>query len=153
MPIRWRFGDPYWEEHERLQRNFSELLNNLSGTRRAASSPLWGEARLFPLLNVYEAEDSYVISAEIPGMKTEDLEIKVDGDTLSLKGERKPFDASENASYHRRERASGAFQRSMTLPGRVDADQVKATYKNGVLTVTAPKEKSALPKQISIDTE
>jgi HSP20 family protein len=111
------------------------------------------ETRLFPLLNVRDARESFVVTAEIPGMKTDDLEIKIEGDTLTLKGERKPEDVGVNASYHRRERATGVFQRSMTLPGKVDADKVNATYKNGVLTVTLAKEKAAVPRQITVKTE
>ena len=75
------------------------------------------------------------------------------GDTLILKGERKAADVGEEASYHRRERATGTFQRSITLPTQIDSEHVRATYKNGVLTVLLPQEKSALPKQISISAE
>lgn len=151
---RWRFGrDPLWVEFDRIQKEMNELFNALTGTRRAITSQWWSEARIFPLLNVKEVDDSYVVTAEIPGMKTDDLEIKIEGDTLSLKGERKPYDAGEGASYHRRERATGTFQRSFTLPTRVDSEDVKATYKNGVLTITLRKEKAALPKQISVTSE
>jgi HSP20 family protein len=113
---------------------------------------LWRETRLFPLLNVNELPDSFVVTAEIPGMKTEDLEIRIEGDTLTLKGERKPEAVTEEASYHRRERAVGSFQRSLMLPRAVDPEKVQALYKNGVLTVTLTKEKPAQPKQISIKT-
>jgi HSP20 family protein len=130
-----------------------ELFTALSGTRKPAWEPFWREARLFPLLNVKETDNAFVVTAEIPGMKTEDLEIHVEGDTLTLKGERKPYDAGQDASYHRRERASGTFQRSLTLPTKVDAEQVKATYKDGVLTISLTKEPAAVPKQIEITSE
>jgi HSP20 family protein len=132
----------------------NELFHAMSGgTPRSFFDPLWREARIFPLLNVKELDESYVVTAEIPGMKTEDLDIKVIGDTLTLKGERKPMEIGEGASYHRRERATGTFQRSLTLPGRVEPDGVKANYKNGILTVTLQKEAIAQPKQISITAE
>jgi HSP20 family molecular chaperone IbpA len=99
------------------------------------------------------AAQTYVVTAEIPGMKTDDLEIKVVGETLTIKGERKPLDIGNDASYHRRERATGTFHRSMALPNRVDADNVKATYKDGVLIITLEKERVAQPKQITITTE
>ena len=86
-------------------------------------------------------------------MKTDDLEIKIEGDTLMLKGERKPQGAGEEISYHRRERAAGTFQRSLTLPVKVDAENVSATYKDGILTVTLQKEKVALPRQITVKAE
>ncbi|HMK36384.1 MAG TPA: Hsp20/alpha crystallin family protein [Desulfomonilaceae bacterium] len=152
--VRWRLGrDPLWGEFDRLQRDMNDLFGALSGTRRGFTDTLWSGARLFPLLNVIEADDHFVVSAEIPGMKTDDLEIKIEGDTLSLKGERKPYEIGEDESYHRRERATGTFQRSLTLPTRVDPEGVKATYKDGVLIITLHKEKSALPKQITITAE
>jgi HSP20 family protein len=152
--IRWRLGrDPVWGEFDRLQREMNDLFNAFTGTRRGFTDTLWSGAKLFPLLNVNEVNDHFVVTAEIPGMKTDDLEIKIEGDTLSLKGERKPYESGENVSYHRRERATGTFQRSLTLPTRVDPEGVKATYKDGVLLVTLQKEKTAVPKQITITSE
>jgi HSP20 family protein len=152
--FRWRFGtDPTWRELERLQRGMDDLFHAVSGARKPSLDPLWRGARLFPLLNVRDLDESYVVTAEIPGMKGDDLEIKIEGDTLMLKGERKPEEAGEEISYHRRERATGTFQRSLTLPGKVDAENVSATYKDGVLTVTLQKEKAALPRQIAVKAE
>ena len=152
--FRWGFSrDPLWSEFNRLDRRMNELLYSLAGSKQPISGQMWSPGRIFPLLNVRKVENTYTITAEIPGMKTEDLEIKVEGDTVSLKGERKAEDPASGASYHRRERTAGTFQRSLTLPTRVDADRVKANYQNGVLTVTLPVEKSAEPKQITVSTE
>ena len=152
--FRWSFSrDPLWSEFNRLDRRMNDLLYSLTGSRRPVSNQVWSPGHIFPLLNVKKVENAFVVMAEIPGMKTEDLEIKVEGDTVSLKGERKSEDPATDASYHRRERTSGTFQRSLTLPTRVDADQVKANYQNGVLTVTLPMEKAAEPKQITVSTE
>lgn len=155
-----------WEELDRLSRDMDNLWS-VFGSRGtqwpyavwrdspgAATSPaaLWRETRLFPLLNVTEKPESFVVTAEIPGMVTDDLEIRIEGDTLTLKGERKPEAISGEASYHRRERAVGSFQRSLMLPRPVDAEKVGAVYKHGVLTITLTKEKPAQPKQISIKT-
>ncbi len=155
MPMfRWRLGkDPYWEEFDRIQRSMDELFSALNTGRADTSSSPWSGARLFPLLNVSQNEGVYTVTAEIPGLKTEDLDIKIEGDTLNLKGERKPYDAGQDVSYHRRERAVGAFQRSLTLPTKIDAESVKATYKEGVLMITLQAEKAAEPKQISITSE
>ena len=142
--------DPWWtQEVDRLRREMDQLVEGV------ARRPFLGfETRLFPLLNVQDMGDSFVVCAEIPGMKTEDLEIKMEGETLTLKGERKPQEtAAADVSYHRRERATGIFQRSLTLPGKVDPDKVNATYKNGVLTVTLVKEKAAVPRQIAVKAE
>jgi HSP20 family protein len=152
--IRWTFGtDPTWRELERLQRSMDDLFTAVTSTRRPSLNPFWRGARLFPLLNVRDLDQSYVVTAEIPGMKADDLEIKIEGDTLMLKGERKPQEDSEETSYHRRERATGTFQRSLTLPGKVDAENVSATYIDGILTITLQKEKAALPRQIAVQSE
>jgi len=142
--------DPWWmQEVDRPRREMDRLVEGVG------RKPFLGfETRLFPLLNVRDKGDSFVVSAEIPGVKTDDLEIKIEGDTLTLKGERKPEEAAgADVSYHRRERATGIFQRSLTLPGKVDADKVNASYKNGVLTVTLLKDKAAIPKQITVKAE
>ncbi|MGB6063181.1 MAG: Hsp20/alpha crystallin family protein [Desulfomonilaceae bacterium] len=152
--IQWRLGtDPTWRELERLKRSMDDLFTTASGTRRPSLDPWWRGARLFPLLNVKDLGQSYVVTAEIPGMKAADLEIKIEGDTLTLKGERKPQGTGDEISYHRRERTTGTFQRSLPLPGKVDAENASATYKDGVLTVTLQKEKVALPRQIAVQRE
>jgi len=153
--FRWRIGrDPFWHEFDRLQRGMDDLFGALTGRAgTAVATPFWSQARLFPLVNVKELPDSYLVTAEIPGMKKEDLEINIEGDTLTLKGERKPVDVGETASYHRRERATGLFQRSLTLPGKLDGENVKAIYKDGVLTVSLKKSAAALPKQIEITSD
>jgi len=153
MPTWGITRDPLWGDFNRLRREMDSLFTALTGTSRRAGEPLWREVRLFPLLNVSRQGDGFMVTAELPGVKTEDLEIKVEGDTLSLKGERRPHDAGEEVSYHRRERTGGTFQRSLALPTRIDAENVKASYKNGVLTITLPIEKAELPKQISVATE
>lgn len=150
----WRFGrDPLWSELDSIHRKMDGLLGALSTTRSTGTGRLWSHARLFPPLNVTDTGTSYVVTAEIPGMKTDDLEIKIEGDTLTLKGERKPFELGENASYHRRERATGIFQRSLTLPGAVDSENVKASYRDGVLTVSLNKSAAVAPKQITVSSE
>jgi len=148
--FRWTVpGGPPWSELNRLRREMDSLLGALTRDTWPTGS-LWRQTRLFPLLNVRELQNAYVVTAEIPGMKLEDLELKVEADTLALKGERKAPEVGEGVSFHRRERASGTFQRSITLPRRVDAEGVTATYRDGVLTVTLPVEKAAVPKQISV---
>jgi HSP20 family protein len=145
--------DPFWDEFTRIQRGLDDLARRISGTTRSPFEPWVGTARIFPLLNVVETDDAFVVTAEIPGMEIGDLDIKVEGDTLTLKGERKPEEPAQGVSYHRRERAYGTFQRSLTLPNSVEADEVKANYANGVLTITLPPAKSARPKQVAVTTE
>ena len=152
MPLSiWKRGyDPSWADFARLRRELDDLMTSRD---KSFWRPLWGDSRLFPLLNVTESGEAFVVTAEIPGMKTDDLEIKIDGDTLSLKGERKSEEVDHGASFHRRERATGSFQRSITLPRKIDGDKVTASYKNGVLTITLTKEKPHEPKQITVESE
>ena len=143
----------YWNRLNELQQEMDQLFNALSGAMRPAREPLWRTARLFPLLNVKKTDSGYEVTAELPGLNTEDLDIDVEADTLTLKGERKPVQLAEGVGYHRRERATGRFQRSITLPGRIDTENVKAVYKNGVLTISLPYEKTTAPKQVVIEAE
>ena len=104
-----------------------------------------------PPVDIYENGDrELVIKVELPDMKREDIEITVENSTLVLRGEKK-FDASvKEESFHRIERAYGAFSRSFSLPRTVDSTKVSAEYKNGVLTVTLPQREEAKPKQIDV---
>lgn len=152
--VRWRFGtDPFWSELDSLQKRMDGLLNAVTSSKPLQRLPLWGHARLFPLLNVKDAGTEFVVTAEIPGINRDDLDIRIEGDTLTIKGERKAVEVGENASYHRRERALGVFQRSLTLPSVVDPDNVKANYKDGILSVTLTKSAAAVPRQITISSE
>ena len=103
----------------------------------------------FPSLNVWEEGASLYAEAEVPGLDMEDLEIFVQGDELTLKGERKAVDR-EDATYHRRECGVGRFSRVLRLPVEVDADQVEATLRHGVLTITLPKVQTVLPRKIEV---
>ena len=145
--------DPLWAEFGRMQRNLDDLARYLGGARKSPFQHVWSTGPIFPALNVTKTENAYVVSAEIPGVNTEDLDIKVEGDTLILRGERKPENLGEGVSYHRKERASGTFQRSLTLPTSVEPDEVKANFADGVLTITLPVAQAAQPKQISITAE
>ena len=94
---------------------------------------------VFPLINVTEDNDNYYTRAELPGIKAEDLNISVTKDSLTLSGERKMAAEDDTATYHRRERDVGTFNRIITLPGRIDTDKVEAQSRDGVLTVTLAK--------------
>jgi HSP20 family protein len=94
--------------------------------------------------------ESVYVRAELPGIKSDDLEITMEKDTLTIAGERKHATEDDSVSYHRREREWGGFRRSFSLPNRVDADKVQARYLDGVLTVILPKAAEARPKQITV---
>jgi HSP20 family protein len=103
----------------------------------------------FPAINVYDQGQAAVVTAEVPGVKREDLELTVLGDSLTLKGQRKN-DADEQERYYRRERPMGTFMRTVTLPAPVKADSALAEYRDGVLRVTVEKAEEAKAKKVEI---
>jgi HSP20 family protein len=103
-----------------------------------------------PALDVREDKDSFVIRAELPGIKREDIEVSLQDGALVISGERKFEKTEEGVEVHRQERFYGKFQRTLTLPEPVAADKVKADYKDGVLTVTLPKTEESRPKKIDV---
>jgi len=104
----------------------------------------------FPAINLYEQDDSLTLTAEAPGMNADDIELNVQEESVSLKGERKAGDAAAEECCYRRERTSGTFSRAIALPVPVDPDSVKAEYKNGVLKVQMAKAEKAKARQIPI---
>jgi HSP20 family protein len=103
----------------------------------------------WPAVNVFETKEAFVYKAEVPGLAEGDVGVHVEDDALILRGERKS-DVPEGYSVHLRERSPIAFTRKFPLPGRVDAEGVTASLKDGVLTVTLPKSKEAMPRQIAV---
>jgi len=103
-----------------------------------------------PAVDIYEHEGNLVLKAELPGIDPKDVDVQVENNVLTLRGERK-FDAEvKREEYHRVERAYGTFSRSFTLPNVIDTAKIKAEFKDGVLGVTLPQREEAKPKQISI---
>jgi HSP20 family protein len=141
MVIRMR--DPF-AALTRLQRAMENVTgNDWFGTRTTG-------AGAFPLVNVFADGDDYVLVAELPGVKKEDLDIQVVGDTLRIQG-KKTIAYAENASVHRRERGAGQFDRTLTLPTEIDAANVAAEYRDGVLTLRLPRAASAKPRTVTIN--
>jgi len=105
---------------------------------------------LSPAVDVEETPDAYVFRADLPGIAAKDVKVTVHGDTLTLRGERKREEKKSEGSLHRVERAYGGFERSFTLGLPVRADQVKASYKDGVLEVQVPKAEEAKARDIEV---
>jgi HSP20 family protein len=101
-------------------------------------------------LDVSETEDAFVVKASLPGVKPDDVQITVQGDTLTIRGESKAEEEKDGEHWHLRERRFGSFQRSVSLPLPVNSDQSEARYEHGVLTLTLPKSEAAKPRQIKI---
>jgi len=110
--------------------------------------PLASLNRWTPALDVYQDKDQFTVQVELPGLKKEEIEISLHGDTLTIAGERK-HQGNPDQGF-RTERYFGRFQRSLTLPALVNAEKVNATYKDGILTVALPKAEEAKPKQIEV---
>jgi len=125
-------------------RNFEDAIARMLNEPRGARP--WS-----PSVDIFETENELVLKADLPDVKLEDIEVRVENQTLTLKGERK-FDKDEsNGGYHRIERSYGSFVRNFTVPSSVDAEKVAADYKNGVLTVRLPKKEAAKPRQVKIE--
>ena len=131
---------------------FEVLQSELERMVDAAFGPV-GQAGggLYPPMNVFDHGDAFVVKAEVPGVTPEKIEIHVEDDTLTLRGERAFSEPSKNAAYHRRERGQGEFRRVIRIPGRVAADEAKAQYRDGILTITIPKAKEARPRRVQIE--
>ncbi len=150
MVLRRYFGYPDWnfgrqlDEFDRMRRQLDLLTGGLldRGVGRRVG--------VFPLLNLTEDKDHFYIRTELPGVKTEDLEIQATGTMVSISGERKIPAENNNARYHRREREAGKFSRVINLGKDIDADKVSAGLANGILKITLPKSEKAKPKQITV---
>src|SRR5437763_16356075 len=133
-------------------------LTNLPATflnLEDALTRMWNEPRgnrpWSPSVDIYETENELVLQADLPDVKLEDIEVRVENETLTLKGERKFQKDDSVKGYHRIERSYGSFTRSFSVPATVDAEKVGAEFKNGVLTVTLPKKEAAKPRQVKIE--
>ena len=104
-------------------------------------------------LDMYETDSDLVITAAVPGVSAEDVDVTVVGDVLTIRGEAKSETRSDNANYHRRERRYGTCGRSLTLPVAVQVDRAEARLKDGVLTLTLPKADGAKPRVIKVQAE
>jgi len=111
---------------------------------------LWGEGRFVPAVDVSEDENRVVLTAEVPGISADDLDVSVDNGVLTIRGEKKEESESEKAGYHRIERCYGRFERRVRLPDYVDAEKIQATYKDGVLKLEMPKAEAAKARSIQI---
>jgi HSP20 family protein len=136
----------------------NELRRDLDSAFRARGDVFQGTRGVYPLVNLSENEEGYVLTAELPGVSPDHITVSIEGSTVTLAGERKveyPVGASregKTTAIHRRERPSGSFRRAFELPSEIDLEHAKASHKNGVLTLTLPKSPAAKPRQIAIET-
>lgn len=141
------FRNP-WVEFERIRQGLDELTRSYAEKGKAQIC-----ANVYPPLNIFEEADKMVITAEIPGVKPEDLDISLEGETLSIQGKRGSRQDDFTISYHRREIESGSFSRAVSLPVKVDVERISAKLVNGILTVTLMKAAEATPRQIKVNAD
>src|SRR5579862_8081009 len=104
-----------------------------------------------PAVDIYETDNELVLKADLPEVDSKDIDVRVENQTLSIAGERKFEQKTENKGFHRIERSYGSFVRSFAVPNTFDTNQINAQYHNGVLTVTLPKREAAKPRQIKVE--
>jgi len=146
--IRWRPTRDLLSIRDEMNRLFDNIFTGAPERRRGLLEGEWA-----PSVDIAETDNDVVVTAELPGVKQDDVDITIADDVLTLKGEKKEEKEVKEKNYHRIERSYGSFQRSVSLPAGVQADKAKATYKDGVLHITVPKAEEAKPKQIKIDVE
>jgi len=145
--VRWEPFRDLVGLQERMNRMFDQSFRGLNrtGDEDWALVGSWA-----PAVDIYEHEGNIVLKAELPGVEANDVDVRIENNTLTLRGERKWDNEVKQESYHRVERAYGTFTRSFTLPSVVDQEKIKADFKDGVLRLMLPKREEAKPKQINI---
>jgi HSP20 family protein len=122
-----------------------------------AFSRLWSEPRTgrpwSPAVDIFETENELVLKADVPDVDLKDIEVRVENQTLTIRGERKFAEQENTKGYHRIERSYGTFVRSFAVPSTVDTEKVNAVYKNGVLSVSLPKKEAAKPRQVKVEVQ
>jgi HSP20 family protein len=143
-PSRPAFDSPFGD-FDQVRREMLRLLDTVE-------EETFGEvgSGVFPPLNVTQDDDNFYLRAEVPGVKPDELSITAVSNRVSLAGKREIPREHERVSYHRKERAEGSFNRTVTLPTEVDAERVDARYADGILTLTLPKAEEAKPRQIAV---
>lgn len=140
--------DRMFQNMDLLRRRMDRLFPETE--RGWAGWPVMAEVNKWPRINFYDVGDSLQFYAEMPGLSEKDISVKLQGDFLEISGELKS-QAPEGYSVHRIEREAKSFARSFSLPVQVERDNIKATLKNGILSLSLPKAESAKPKQITIN--
>lgn len=141
MLVRW---DPF-KEIERLQKEINRIFDNSMNTNKEHAMGVW-----YPAVDIYEDPERVVISADLAGIDPRDVELNIEGDTLTIKGERKFEHEDKKDNYVRVERAYGTFMRTFTIPEYVDKDKISAEYEKGMLNITLPKKPESQPKKIKV---
>lgn len=131
---------------ERINRLFDDTMRASPKGDEELMRGAWA-----PAVDIHETDDGFMVTADLPGVKKEDIEIDLKDSTLTIKGEKKFEKKAPKENYIRIERSYGKFIRSFSLPNNIDSEKIKATFNNGMLELNIPKREEAKPKQITID--
>ena len=145
-PSRPTFENPF-ADFDSVRREMLRLLDTVGGDTSGDVG-----AGVFPPMNITQDDDNFYLRAEVPGIQPNELSISAVRNRVSLAGKREIQSEHDRVSYHRKERAEGSFNRTVTLPMDVDAERVDARYADGILTLTLPKAEEAKPRQITVRT-
>ena len=143
--VRWEPFNGLERLQSRMNEVFDEAFGRLRGYPATTATTSW-----YPPVDILESKDAYLIRAELPGMKREEINLEFKDGAVVLSGERKVDEPAAGVEYHRSERLAGRFLRSFHLPLTVKQEDLKATYRDGVLEIHIPKAEEAKPKQIAI---
>ena len=146
--VRWEPFRELINMRDRMDRLFQDYPGRSWPEEEALAKDIWN-----PPVDVFETKDSLVLKADLPQVNKEDVDISVDGNLLTIRGERKREKEVNEKDYYRMERSYGTFSRSFTLPGTVNAEKIEASFEGGVLSVTLPKKEESKPKQIKVKVE
>ena len=140
--------DPFFEEIVPLRNKVDRIFNKFFDV---AEEPILTTAKWAPVADVMETKDAFIVRAELPGFEEKEINVEIENNMLTLKGERKLETKVEEKDYRRLERNYGQFMRTFTLPPNVVTDKITAAYVNGVIEVIVPKKEEAKPKKITLD--
>ena len=152
--VRWTpsgWGLRPWRSFEELRREMDRLFEDfferttLPARRETVREKVWA-----PAVEVFDKKDKMVVRAELPGVEKKDVKVTVEGDVLTIRGERRAEEKVKDEDYYACELCYGAFSRSIYLPVKVDPSKIKANFKNGILEITIPKAKEAKPREIEV---
>jgi HSP20 family protein len=133
-----------------LQNRLNSIFNDFANATGELQNESLSAGNFIPPVDIYEDANYLVLRLEVPGISQEDLQIDLENQTLTVKGERKFVKDEKEENFHRIERRYGSFVRSFTLPSTVETVSAQASYENGVLAITLPKKEGAKPKQVKI---
>ncbi len=137
-----------WDPWKDLREEIDRVFDSFFGRYPAIPEQ---EGYFIPAIDVEETDNEYIVKAELPGLKKEDIKISVRGDSITISGERKREKEEKGKTYHRIEMAYGKFVRTIQLPDEIQPDKAKAEYKDGILIITLPKSEKSKPKEIEIE--